>query len=139
MHNDENNSYSGKINYYISRLPSTHRFVEITKCCGYSEMHPILKQSSLTDLYKDVRRIFECHAKCDLYIKHTDMEMSDINCRCDDNFVLTKIEPNDTANSFVQLMHTRNIQPIYMLPSPVVYRIYLDDGHRHDDHKCMFD
>ena len=26
---------------------------------------------------------------------------------------------------------TRNLRPIYDLPAPVVYRIYLDDGHCH--------
>ena len=28
-------------------------------------------------------------------------------------------------------MEPRNLEPIYPLPSPVVYRIYLDDGHCH--------
>ena len=26
----------------------------------------------------------------------------------------------------------RNLEPVYPLPSPVVYRIYLDDGHCHN-------
>lgn len=142
INNNVNNnmeSFTNKINYYTSRLSSTHRFIEITKCCGYSEIHPILKDASLTDLYCEVRRIFQCHQKCELYIKVVDPELRNMSCQCDDILVLRHIDPHDAKNTFIQLMGEHRVQPIYALPDPVVYRIYLDDGHRHDDHKCMFD
>ena len=137
--NHDNRTFSAKFNYYTSRLLNTHRFIEITKCCGYCEIHPLLKNASLTDLYSEVRRIFECHTKCELYIRIADPELKNLACRCDDSFILRHIDPLDTKNSFIQLMVEYNIQPVYLLPDPVVYQIFLDDGHRHDDHKCMFD
>jgi hypothetical protein len=145
INNNNNNtnynqeSFTYKINYYTSRLTATHRFIEITKCCGYSEIHPILKDASLTDLYSEVRRIFQCHTKCELFIKVADPEFANMGCSCEHNFVLRRIDPVDAKNTFIQLMGAQRVQPIYSLPDPVVYRIYLDDGHRHDDHKCMFD
>lgn len=68
-----------------------------------------------------------------------DPDFANMGCSCEHNFVLRHIDPVDAKNTFIQLMGAQRVQPIYSLPDPVVYRIYLDDGHRHDDHKCMFD
>lgn len=145
MDNNNNNNnnglteYNNKMSHYLSRLPLNHRFIEITKCCGYSEIHPILRTASLTELYDTVTRIFECHRICELYIRVKNPELNTLNCQCDDNYILIHIDRNPNVNSFVQLMQEHKIPPIYFLPASVVYRIYLDDGHRHDTHKCMFD
>ena len=124
----------------MSRLPNSHRFIEITKCCGYSEIHPILKDASLADLYETVTRAFECHRVCELYVSVTNPDMAEMNCTCDGSRILAHIDRSITdKNTFIRLMGSQRILPIYPIPASVVYRIYLDDGHRHDTHKCMFD
>ena len=124
----------------MSRLTHSQRLIEITKCCGYSEIHPVSKDASLADLYETVIRAFDCHQKCELYIRVKDPEMAGINCVCDGSRMLKHVDRSIVdKNSFIQLMGIHRVLPIYPLPASVVYRIYLDDGHRHDDHKCMFD
>lgn len=132
-------TYNEKMNYYLRHVPDKNLLVEVTKCCGYSEILPISKSASLVDLYNTVETIFQCHRVCELYIKIKNPELNNMCCSCEDSKMIYHITKNTTERSLKELLVQYNIRPIYPLPANTVYRIYLDDGHRHDTHKCMFD
>ena len=110
------------------------------------------KDETITDLYTRVSHHFSCKDIKGLYIdnhlyKYIDdakkNELSNNNsssnacCCCSkkrDWCIPISVSSVTTIKEFVfnnTAREPRNLEPIYPLPSPVVYRIYLDDGHCH--------
>jgi hypothetical protein len=108
------------------------------------------KDETITDLYNRVSHHFSCRDIKGLYIdnhlyKYIDdakkNELSNNNsnnaCCCSkkrDWCIPIPVSNLTTIKEFVfynTAKEPRNLEPIYKLPSPVVYRIYLDDGHCH--------
>ena len=89
------------------------------------------RDESLIDLYRRV----SLHMGCDivsLYILTSD------NRR-----ITVPINSNKTMKEFIYTqtdLNNRTMRPVYDVPLPVVYRIYLDDGHHHhhDDYNATF-
>jgi hypothetical protein len=108
----------------------------------------------MSDLYNRISYHFGCKnikgLYIDSYLYKKNLIISDINknqnnvnnnnnhtCGCSDktdNLVLIPISSLTRISEFIfenTAKEPRNLEPIYPLPLPVVYRIYLDDGHCH--------
>ena len=112
--------YHQKLNKYFTYLTQERLIVEITKCCGYEQIQMFYKNSTLDEIYQDMT-INWCNAgKFELFV----LDVTGI--RLD----IPKGDTTTTLREFINKNRDYFI-PIYPLPSSVVYRIYLDDGHTH--------
>ena len=142
------NNFNKKFNEFNTELPGRMYIFEITKFCGYSTFIYMYKDETITDLYTRVSHHFSCNDIKGLYIdnhlyKHIDdakkNELSNNNssgsCYClkkKEWCIPIPVSSLTTIKEFVfnnTAMEPRNLEPIYALPTPVVYRIDLDDGH----------
>ena len=120
---DQNLKYHHLLDMYVKEIPGKMFIIELTKWCNYSTFVLMYRDESLIDLYRRV----SFHMGCDivsLYILTPD------NSR-----ITVPINSNKTIREFIYTqtdLNNRNMKPVYDLPLPVVYRIYLDDGHHHD-------
>ena len=120
---DQIEKYNHLLDMYVKEIPGKMFIIELTKCCNYSTFVLMYRDESLIDLYRRV----SFHMGCDiisLYILTSD------NSR-----INVPINSNKTIREFIYTqtdLNNRNMKPVYDLPLPVVYRIYLDDGHHHD-------
>ena len=151
MEDTNSNDFNKKMNEFNAELPGRMYIFEITKFCGYSTFIYMYKDETITDLYTRVSHHFHCKDIKGLYIdnhlyKYIDdakkNELSNNNsssnaCCCSkkrDWCIPISVSSVTTIKEFVfnnTAREPRNLEPIYPLPSPVVYRIYLDDGHCH--------
>ena len=117
--------YTKKMDQYTSSIPNNKYIFEITKLCGYSEFIFINKDESVLDLYKAISHQFECRDIKSLFLA------SGINRY---SIPLTNILSLRKFITDAQKdgMLRQFIIPVYQLPTPVVYRIYFDDGHTHN-------
>jgi hypothetical protein len=101
--------------------------LEITKCCGYSEIHSFHKNTTLAELHANLIILFELYRQdpiCNLYTKNNDGTYS----------LIDKSEVDIRA-----FIRNNNLLPVYGLPAKVVYRIFIDDGHVHSNEDiCHF-
>ena len=117
-------NYNNKLNEYINYFPGKMFLFEVTKCCNYSTFVFMYKDETLSDLYKRVSYHFECKDVMSLYIINDANERITVPISA-----LTKIKDYIISNTSGI---SKNMKPIYPLPLPVVYRIYINDGHCHD-------
>jgi hypothetical protein len=141
--------FHGKLNEYIIESPGRMYIFEITKLCGYSTFIFIYKDETMLDLYNRVSHHFGCKDIQGLYIDsylHKNSNTNDDNKNsshnhnqiCNhtkiDKLIPVPISSLVTIREFIfnnTAKEPRNMEPIYSIPFPVVYRIYLDDGHCH--------
>jgi hypothetical protein len=98
---------------YIKQSITKYQFL-ITKHCGYEFLIIIHKLSSLIELYKHIE--YEIgHANFSLYVN---------------NELINKTNYN-LSDYIKYLQVNKNLIPIYKIPNPVVYRVFIDDGHKH--------
>ena len=142
-------NFNKKFYEFNTELPVRMYIFEITKFCGYSTFIYMYKDETINDLYNRVSHHFSCKDIKGLYIdnnlyKYIDdakkNELSNNNsnaCCCSkkkDWCIHIPLSSLTTIKEFIfynTAKEPRNLEPIYPLPSPVVYRIYLDDGHCH--------
>ena len=142
-------NFNKKFYEFNTELPGRMYIFEITKFCGYSTFIYMYKDETINDLYNRVSHHFSCKDIKGLYIdnnlyKYIDdakkNELSNNNsnaCCCSkkkDWCIHIPLSSLTTIKEFIfynTAKEPRNLEPIYPLPSPVVYRIYLDDGHCH--------
>jgi hypothetical protein len=150
----ESSDFYKRLNEYNIEIPGRMYIFEVTKFCGYSTFVYMYKDETMTDLYNRISYHFCCKNIKGLYINNNSHKnMSDIqknelnsnnqtnncnhNCCCfdkKDTFTTIPISSLKTVKEFVfenTATEPRNLVPVYPLPLPVVYRIYLDDGHCH--------
>jgi hypothetical protein len=117
--------------YINSIIPNTSYIIQVSKCCGYCELLFIFKNSTLIDLYKYVSQQFSCNNIKRLFIKNEKTKTTRT----------IPITEEITMRQFVVKVNMGGdeikgmLSPIYPFPNPVVYRIYLDDGHCDCDSK----
>ena len=156
--NTSQSVFHRKLNEYIIEAPGRMYILEITKLCGYSTFIFMYKDETLLELYNRVSHHFRCKDIKGLYIDNclqenvndnmiiNDNNINDNNmnindnininecCRKTSNMIHVPISSQVTVAQFVfdnTAKMPRNLEPVYGLPFPVVYRIYLDDGHCH--------
>ncbi len=147
--------FHGKLNEYIIETPGRMYIFEITKLCGYSTFVFMYKDETLLDLYNRVSHHFGCKDIKGLYIDNNIFKNLNENidenknenidddknknsntncCKQTDNLIPVPLSSLTTVKEFVfnnTAKEPRNLEPIYKIPFPVVYRVYLDDGHCH--------
>lgn len=114
------NQYQDKFDEYISNVNYIMFTFEVTKCCGYSTFITVYKNQTLIDLYSNIIHHFGNIEVRELYFISLQEER------------ITIPISNKTVSEFVRDNITCNpikLIPIYDLPKPVIYRIFLDDGH----------
>jgi hypothetical protein len=143
-------AFHGKLNEYIIETPGRMYIFEITKLCGYSTFIFMYKDEKVFDLFNRVSHHFGCNHIKGLYIdsslnKNNNNNTSDDlnknkthnhNCHHKkiDQLIPIPFSSMTSIREFVfnnTAKEPRNMEPIYPLPLPVVYRIYFDDGHCH--------
>jgi predicted nucleic-acid-binding Zn-ribbon protein len=107
--------YGEKMNYFIQHIPSTRFIIEVSKFCGYSEFVLIYKKNTLLDVYKTISLQFECNDIKGLYLTNSREHK-------------IPITENINIRDFIA-KHSNIMKPVYDMPFPVVYKIFLDDGH----------
>jgi len=116
---DQTNKYNDLISYHLKEIPSKMFIFELTKCCNYSTLVFLYKEDKVTDLFLQVAKHFGCQKLVSLYILDLEGQKMEI-----------PFNSYTTLKEFIN-QHRSIMKPIYDLPLPVVYRIYLDDGHEH--------
>jgi hypothetical protein len=147
----DNNDFHKKLNEYIIESPGRMYTFEITKFCGYSTFIFMYKDETMLDLYNRISHHFGCNDIKGLYItnhlnKNKNNNPVDNNnakkCSCcsekSEKYIQVPISSLKKVREFVfenTAKEPRNLEPVYPIPLPVVYKIYLDDGHCHG-HSC---
>lgn len=119
-----NNNYQDKLDEHIRNMNNVMFTFEVTKCCGYSTFITIYKQQTLLDLYRQILNHFQVLEIKELYFYAPSGERIKVPIS------------NQSVNEFIQkciMGNSVNLEPLYPLPRPVVYRLYLDDGN-HSTH-----
>ena len=118
---EQTNKYNDLLSRHLKEIPNIMFTFEVAKCCNYSTLVFLYKEDMLCDLFLQVAKHFGCQKLASLY-------MLDEN----DNKVQIPFNSRMTLSEFILVQTNAHIfKPIYDLPMPVVYRIYLDDGHGH--------
>jgi len=114
------NQYQDKYDEFIRNVNNIMFTFEVTKCCGYSSFITVYKNETLCHLYSRIIEHFNLKSLKELYFYPR-------NGGC------VKLPlSNKSINAFVKeniLCDPVKLEPIYPLPNPVVYRLYIDDGH----------
>ena len=121
---NNNNNYDTKFEELNRTLFSNMVMFELTKCCGYGSFMPVYKSSSLLELYSTVMHHLSLSRIDELYI------VSNLN---NEKIQIPMMEEK-TVGEYVRECVGNSpsiITPIYSLPRPVVYKLYVDDGHTH--------
>lgn len=104
-------------NNYIDTLHQSHYIFQLTKTCGYSEWVVIHKKATCAELFQYIRRLLQT-AKIELFAKD----------KFGNKFV---VQESDYVLYNMLITNYSFFIPIYPIPSPVVYTLYIDDGHEH--------
>jgi|SaaInlV_150m_DNA_3_1039698.scaffolds.fasta_scaffold95332_1 hypothetical protein len=100
--------------HYLHGLSSNKFGILVTKYCGYDFFIVIHKHSTLFELYRHIE-LETGDNKFTLHVDHIELPKS-----------------NDLlSNYMLRLRNEKLIEPVYKMPDPVVYRIMIDDGHKH--------
>jgi len=119
---NQQGKYNDLISQHLKEIPGRMFTFELTKCCNYSTLMFIYKEDNISDLFLQVAKHLGCQQLKSLYL-------------LDESGQKVPIPFNSTTliKEFI-IANRSNMKPIYDVQLPVVYRIYVDDGHQHDDH-----
>jgi len=123
---EQTNRYNQLISNHLKEIPGKMFTFEVTKCCNYSTLVFLYKDDKVSELFIQVAKHFGCQQLVSLYILGPEGQK-----------VLVPFNSNTLIKDFIfEYTQTNNrfLKPIYDVPLPVVYRIYIDDGHVHDNH-----
>lgn len=101
---------------YFRQMSNMHYVFQMTKCCEHFEWIALLKSFTCADMYRYVRQYLETTKPFMLFVKDihgNKLEISESEC------VLKSL----------LLGNPSFFKPVYSLPHPVVYKLFLDDGH----------
>lgn len=120
------NAFQDKLDEYIRNMTTIMFTFEVTKCCGYSTFITIYKEKTLLNLYEQIIDHFQILEIKELFFYAPSGER--IRIPISKQTVYQFVKTCITGNSI-------NLEPIYPLPRPVVYRLYLDDGDTHNNNE----
>ena len=112
--------YQDKFDEFIRNVHNNMFTFEVTKCCGYSTFVTIYKNQSLIDLYANVIQHFGNIVIKELYF--VSLQEENIHIPISTQSVSEFVKTNIICNPI-------KLVPIYDLPKPTIYRLYLNDGH----------
>jgi hypothetical protein len=120
---EQTNKYNQLISDFLKEIPGKMFTFEVTKCCNYSTLVFLFKEDKLSDLFLQAAKHFGCQNLVSLYILDSEGQK-----------VLIPFNSRTLIKDFIfehAQANNRILKPIYDVPLPVVYRIYIDDGHSH--------
>lgn len=117
---EQDNKYNELVANHLKQISNTMFSFELTKCCNYSTLVFLYKEDKVSDLFLQVAKHFGCKTLVSLYIIGLEGER-----------IIIPFNSSTTLREYIfEQQHI--LKPIYDIPLPVVYRIYLDDGHSHE-------
>ena len=116
--------FTCKMEQFKNSIPNNKYIFEVSKMCGYSEFVLINKDESVLDFYKSVSHQFQCRDIKSLFITNG---VNRIYLPITDIISIRQFITDTQKDASLRPY----ICPVYPLPTQVVYRIYLDDGHSH--------
>lgn len=119
------NHYQEKHEEFIRNIKNLMYTFEVTKCCGYSTFITIYKYQTLLDLYSNILEHFGNIKITSLFF------MSPQNVRI--NIPMSKQTVYDFVSSNI-LCTPLKLVPIYPLPKPIIYRLYIYDQNCNQDY-----
>ena len=123
------NNYNNKYEEYLRNTNNLMFIFEVTKCCGYSTFVSVYKNLSLINLYSNVIEHFGNNEIKELYFITEDGERI--------NIPISTQRISDYIKQFVSCNPIKLV-PIYDLPKPTIYRLYLiDNSCLCNQHKCV--
>jgi len=114
------NHYQEKFDEYLHNIHTLMFTFEVTKCCGYSTFVSVYKNQTLIDLYSNIIQHFGNIEIKELYFISPDDER--VNIPISTQSVSEFVRANIVCNPI-------KLIPIYPLPRPIVYKLYLNDGY----------
>ena len=123
------NQYQEKFNEYTHNMFNIMFVFEVTKCCGYSTFITIYKNQSLIDLYSIIMTHFGNIEIKELYFVSTEQQRI--------NIPLSRQSVSEFVSLYV-LCNPIRLAPIYPLPKPTIYRLFLNDGHCTQPHTLNY-
>ena len=120
------NLYQDKFDQFIRNTFNLCFIFEVTKCCGYSTFVSVYKHQTIIDLYSNIIHHFG------------NIQIKELFFISPQNERIQVPVSNKILSEFVSSQITCNpakLVPIYDLPKPVIYKIYIDDGHC-SEHSC---
>jgi hypothetical protein len=119
---EQTNKYNDLITSHLKEIPTKMFTFELTKCCNYSTLIFLYKEDMVSDLFLQAAKHFGCQKLMSLYLLNEQGQR-----------VLVPFNSRTSIKEFIfEYSNQRILKPIYDVPLPVVYRIYLDDGHHHE-------
>jgi hypothetical protein len=115
-----NNTYQNKYDEFLQNINNNMFTFEVEKCCGYSTFITVYKNQKLIDLYSNIIHHFGNIEIKELYFISPEGERINIQIS------------NKTVSEFVSshiLCNPVKLVPIYELPKPVIYKLFLYDGY----------
>jgi hypothetical protein len=113
------NNYQNKFNEFIHNMHNNMFIFEVTKCCGYSTFITIYKNQSLTELYSNIISHFGNIEIRELYFVTPEQERI--------NVPISRVSVSEFVRSNV-ICNPIKLVPLYNLPNPTIYKLYLNDG-----------
>jgi hypothetical protein len=120
---EQTNRYNQLVSNHLKEIPGKMFTFELTKCCNYSTLVFLYKEDKVCDLFIQVAKHFGSQNLVSLYLLDQQGQK-----------VLVPFNSNRLIKDFIfeyTQSNNRILKPIYDIPLPVVYRIYIDDGHSH--------
>lgn len=115
------NQYGDKLDEFLLNMKNLMFTFEITKCCGYSVLVSLYKTHTVLDLYSHIIEHFGENIEIkELFFYSPEGER--IKLHLSKKPLTSFIRPHIICNP-------AKLVPVYPLPNPVVYRLYIDDGH----------
>lgn len=109
-------SFKKKMELFLHNIPNFSYIFEVTKMCGFSEFFTIYKDNTLADLHTNLSLQLKSNCIKRLYMIHC-KTLERINVPVDENI---------TVRNFI--VDNNCFNPFYELPTPAVYKLYLEYG-----------
>ena len=119
------NHYQDKYDEFTRNLHNNMFIFEVEKLCGYSTFVTIYKNQTIIELYSNIIHHFGFIEIKELFFITPQNQRINIHIS------------RQTISEFIRdniLCNPVNLTPVYELPKPVIYKIFLNDGHCNEEH-----
>jgi hypothetical protein len=119
------NVYQTKFDDFIRNSRNIMFTFEVTKCCGYSTFITIYKHQSLLELYSNIINHFG------------NVEIKELFFITPQNERINVPISNQSISDFVSsnvICNPIKLVPVYPLPIPVIYKLFVNDTHCNEHH-----
>ena len=119
------NQYQNKHDEFLRNINNLMFTFEVEKLCGYSTFITIYKNQTLIDLYSNIIHHFGNTEIKELFFITPQNERI--------NIPISNKTVSDFVSSYI-ICNPIKLVPIYELPNPVIYRLFLNDEHCNKEH-----